>query len=186
MTLYTGNNVDDVVRALHHWQILSASGHVPQFSGIHKFGYQGAVSTVEIPVWDLAQAYVWPDTAKVMTVSSGDTSDTAAGTGARTVEIHGLDSEWSAISETVSLNGQTAVSTTNAYLRVNRGIVRSAGASAINAGIVYVGASTVVTGVPAAACVSRLNALENSCRRLNTRESQTAVSKDSPSRAKPV
>jgi hypothetical protein len=61
----------------------------------------------------------------------------------------GLDGDYHEISETVTLNGQTAVNTTLSYLRINRMIVRSAGSGGANAGIIYAGTGTVTTGVPA-------------------------------------
>jgi hypothetical protein len=83
-----------------------------------------------------------------MTVSSSDANDTSAGTGARTIEISGLDGDYNEISETIILNGQTPVTTTNSFLRVNRGIVLTAGSGGVNAGIIYVGTGTVTSGVP--------------------------------------
>ena len=47
------------------------------------------------------------------------------------------------------MNGQTAVNTTKSYLRINRGIVRSAGSGGANAGTIYAGTGTVTAGVPA-------------------------------------
>lgn len=84
-----------------------------------------------------------------MKVSSASTADTSAGTGAQSVEISGLDANYGEISETISLNGQTAVNTIKKYLRVFRCVVRSAGSGGKNAGIVYVGTGAVATGKPA-------------------------------------
>jgi hypothetical protein len=61
------------------------------------------------PVGDLSYAAA----ALQMTVSSSSASDTSAGTGARTVLITGLNANYAVISESVTMNGQTAVTTTN-------------------------------------------------------------------------
>ena len=89
------------------------------------------------------------DLATVMKVSSSSASDTSAGTGARTVLIEGLDGDYNAVSETITLTGQTAVNTTNTYLRVQHITVATAGSGGVNAGVIYVGTGTVTAGVPA-------------------------------------
>ena len=47
------------------------------------------------------------------------------------------------------MNGQTGVTLTNQYLRVNRITVLTAGSGGTSAGSIYVGTGTVTTGVPA-------------------------------------
>ena len=116
---------------------------------IFKFGYNAAVGSSKETIWEQGGLYAYPASATVMTVSSSSANDTAAGTGARTVEISGLDADYNEISEIVTLNGQTAVNTTKSYLRINRGIVRSAGSGGANAGTIYAGTGTVTSGVPA-------------------------------------
>ena len=116
---------------------------------IFKFGYNAAVGSSKETIWEQGGLYAYPASATVMTVSSSSANDTAAGTGARTVEIYGLDADYNEISEIVTLNGQTAVNTTKSYLRINRGVVRSAGSGGANAGTIYAGTGTVTSGVPA-------------------------------------
>jgi hypothetical protein len=84
-----------------------------------------------------------------MEISSSSASDTAAGTGARTVTIYGLDGNYNQINETVSLNGQTAVNTTNSFLRVLHMTVNTAGSGGAAAGTIYAGTGAVTTGKPA-------------------------------------
>jgi hypothetical protein len=84
-----------------------------------------------------------------MTVSSSSASDTAAGTGARTVLITGLDANYDVITDTVTMNGQTAVTTTKSFLRINNMLVATAGTGLANAGIIYIGSGAVTSGVPA-------------------------------------
>lgn len=115
----------------------------------YKFGFNPDVDNALETIWTQGGLYSYLSAATILKVSSSSTDDTAAGTGARTVEIFGLDGNYNEISETVTLNGQTAVNTTNSYLRINRGVVRSAGSGGQNAGVIYAGTGTVTAGVPA-------------------------------------
>lgn len=71
------------------------------------------------------------------------------GTGARTVMVYGLDAEWNPITEVITLNGQTAVETTQEFLHPYLIRVTTAGSGGTNAGIIYVGTGTVTSGEPA-------------------------------------
>jgi hypothetical protein len=114
-----------------------------------KFGYSAAVGTSDETLWTLGStAYPYLGAAQVITVSSTSALDTAAGTGARTVFISGLNASYNQVSETVTLNGLTAVNTVNSYLRVNRSWVTTAGSSGANAGAIHVGYGAVTAGVP--------------------------------------
>ena len=63
--------------------------------------------------------------------------------------IVGLDGDYNQVSETVILDGQTAVNTTNSYLYVNQFYVASVGSGGANAGTIYAGTGVVTAGVPA-------------------------------------
>tara|TARA_R100000005_G_C4929909_1_gene159391 strand:+ start:28 stop:798 length:771 start_codon:yes stop_codon:yes gene_type:complete len=121
----------------------------PSYKQIYKFGQNAVVGNSVETIWQQGGLYVYPPSATTMTVSSSDANDTSAGTGARTVQIFGLDGSYNEVSETIILNGQTAVTTTNSYLRVNRALVLTAGSGGANAGVIYVGTGTVTAGVPA-------------------------------------
>ena len=126
-----------------------ARGQIAYHESIYKFGNNPEVADSIETIWPQGGLYSYLSAATVLTVSSSSTNDTSAGTGARTVELFGLDGDYNEISEVVTLNGQTAVNTTLSYLRINRMIVRSAGSGGANAGIIYAGTGTVTTGVPA-------------------------------------
>lgn len=119
--------------------------HTPQF----KFGFNPDIDDSLETVWAEGGLYSYLSAATVLKVSSSSTNDTSAGTGARTVQLYGLNADYNEINETVTLNGQTAVNTTNEFLRINRMVVRSAGSGGQNAGVVYAGTGTVTSGVPA-------------------------------------
>ena len=131
------------------FELQVARGQISYHKTIFKFGYNSVVGATKETIWEQGGLYAYPPSASVMTVSSSDANDTSAGTGARTVEIFGLDTDYNEINEIVTLNGQTAVNTTKSYLRINRGLVRSAGSGGANAGIIYAGTGTVTSGVPA-------------------------------------
>ena len=131
------------------FELQVARGQIAFHETVFKFGYNADVGDTKETIWEQGGLYVYPASTTVMTISSSSTDDTAAGTGARTVEIFGLDADYNEINEVVTLNGQTAVNTTKSYLRINRGIVRSAGSGGANAGTLYAGTGTVTSGVPA-------------------------------------
>lgn len=116
---------------------------------VFKFGRNADIDTATETVWSLGGLYAYPASASVMTVSSSSANDAAAGTGARTVKISGLDSNWDRADETVTLNGQTAVTTTTSFIRVFRMEIMTWGSGGTNAGVIYVGTGTVTSGVPA-------------------------------------
>ena len=115
---------------------------------IHKFGFNADIASTEETVWDQGGLYTYPSSAGQLGISSSSTLDAAAAAGALTVEIFGLDGNYVEINETLTMNGQTSVQTTNSYLRIFRAIVRTAGASEFNVGDVYVGTGVVSSGVP--------------------------------------
>jgi len=131
------------------FELQVARGQIAYHESIYKFGNNPEIADSIETVWSQGGLYSYLTSASVLKVSSSSTDDTSAGTGARTVQLFGLDGDYNEISEVVTLNGQTAVNTTQSYLRINRMIVRSAGSGGANAGVIYAGTGTVTTGVPA-------------------------------------
>ena len=131
------------------FELQVAQGQIAYHENIYKFGQNSVVGDSVETIWQQGGLYSYPPSATTMTVSSSNINDTSTGTGARTVLISGLEGDYNEISETITLNGQTAVTTTNLFLRVNRAIILTAGSGGANAGTIYVGTGTVTTGVPA-------------------------------------
>jgi hypothetical protein len=131
------------------FELQVARGQVAWHYDVHKFGFNPDIDDSLETVWAQGGLYSYLAAATQLSVSSSSTDDTSAGTGARTVTLSGLDANYSEISETVTLNGQTAVTTTNSYLRIFRMVVNSAGSGGENAGVIYAGTGTVTSGVPA-------------------------------------
>jgi len=131
------------------FELQVARGQIDGHKALFKFGINGDVGTSVETVWAQGGTYVYPASATVMKISSSSANDAAAGTGARTIAIFGLDANYNEINETVVLNGQTSVDTTNSYLRISRMYVATAGSGATAVGTIYAGTGTVTSGVPA-------------------------------------
>jgi hypothetical protein len=131
------------------FELQVARGNIPNHKSVVVFGYNPDVDTTEVTVWPLQSIIAHPAAALQMKVSSTSANDTAAGTGARTIVIQGLNKDFDEISETVTLNGLTEVLTSNLFFRVNYAYVDSAGSGNSAAGDIYIGTGTVTAGVPA-------------------------------------
>ena len=131
------------------FELQVARGQIAWHKSLFKFGNNTTVGDSLETIWAEGGLYSYLTAATVLKVSSSSTDDTSAGTGARTVQLYGLDGDYNEINELVTLNGRTAVNTTQSFLRINRMIVRSAGSGGANAGVIYAGTGTVTTGVPA-------------------------------------
>jgi hypothetical protein len=91
-------------------------GHTP----VYIFGYSAAIGSTALgPAWEgqtqSGGLYVYPSSAVQMSIVSDSTSDTSA----KSLTINGLDSSYNALSETIALNGTSAVTSVNSYLRIN-------------------------------------------------------------------
>ena len=117
------NQLDEALRNLavatpNDFYLEVAKGNVTGHSFIHKFGANFDVDTGSDPetVWSAGGLYPWSSlssaqTLYVLSTDSGDTMD---------VTIEGLDANYKVQTETVTLTGTTAVTTTNTFLRVFR------------------------------------------------------------------
>lgn len=105
-----------------------ARGQIMGHSTVNIYGYQPSVGTTFIPIWENATAYTYPVAATQMHLA-GSNGDTA------TITINGLNATYEIISENVVLNGTTAVTTVNSYLRINSMFV-SVGSATNPAGVV--------------------------------------------------
>ena len=107
-----------------------AAGLVVGAESITQFGVnEAAPLNTKIDLWDVGGIYTFLTAAETLQLVSTDADDNSAGTGARTVQIYGLDTNYDEIDEVVTLNGTTPVLTANQYLRCNRMIIRTAGSS---------------------------------------------------------
>jgi hypothetical protein len=125
---------------LEHQGIQIAAGNVLHTTILHKFGRNPNVGGAPETVWEQGGVYTYLTVASTIYVYGADAQDGAAGTGARTVTVQGLDANYNLIEETLTVDG--AVST-KSFLRVFRAFVASAGSLQTNKGdlIISTGAS---------------------------------------------
>jgi len=104
---------------------------------------------IGMPV-NLINRITFPSSSAIMAIASTSANDTAAGTGARTVLISYLDTNFHSQTETITLNGTTKVATTNSMYRINTLIVLTAGTTGSNEGNLYIGlnSDTFTGGAP--------------------------------------
>ena len=103
---------------LEGMEINLARGLIKGASSRNIFGTTGSSShivTTEFRTpWEVAGDYAFPSSALTMDVVSSSASDTAV-----TILIIGLDANYNAIQETLTLNGTTTLTTSNQYFRIN-------------------------------------------------------------------
>ena len=110
-----------------------------------KFARNTAVGTTLVDIWTAGTNLAFLGSAETMDVSSGSANDTLLGTGARSVTLQGLDGDWNEISETVDMNGTSAVTTTQRFLRVNRAFIEDVGTIQTNDDDIDIVATTAAT-----------------------------------------
>lgn len=116
-------------------------GDVTGYERFSLWGHNGAVSTGTVPEVIHNQGLAFPafmDVATSLEIISDNAADTAAGTGARTVAIDGLDASYNRLTQTVTLNGTTAVAIPVALVAVNMVRVVTYGSGKVNAGTLTV------------------------------------------------
>lgn len=87
-------------------------------------------------------------TSATVDVASDSADDTSAGTGLRTLRLIGLDDSGVAQNETITMSGQTEVTSVKTYSAIHtfRGLTYGAGNT--SAGNIYLGNGTFTAGVP--------------------------------------
>jgi hypothetical protein len=107
----------DMIR-LPNYGLGLAKGQFDDVTSVHKFGANFDIDNTSEPetVWTAGGLYPWSSlaTAQTLYCLSDSASDTS------TLTIQGLDSDYNLLTETVTLTGTTAVTTTNQFIRVFR------------------------------------------------------------------
>jgi len=117
-----------------------ALGNVEGVYSVNKYGRSTNVDAAATDIWDLtASQPIWlaPTASRIHAIVSASANDTAAGTGARTVQIYGLK-DWDSkeSSEVITMAGETPVNTENAYVIIHRMKVLTWSTAGPNAGII--------------------------------------------------
>ena len=134
-----------------------ALGEVPNYQLGTVTGRNSDIDTASTPedITEIGGVYTGqPEsyTPETVTATSSSVNDTAAGTGARTIRIHGLKTSSSKEYETEDmtlLNG-VPVTSTNTWWRVNKVEVLTAGSGGENDGVITISASITTSVVFAA------------------------------------
>lgn len=123
----------------YDWTINISAGAVDGTGYIEKFGMNTDVDSNKETIWDVGGIYQYLSTAQTVSATSTSPDDNAAGTGARTIEVQGLDANYQLVYDSITVNGAPG---TVEFLRVFRARVVTAGTSGINEGVITVDATT--------------------------------------------
>jgi len=112
--------------------------------------FETTQKTIGTPVGSVVKIATFPTSAATINIASTSANDTLAGTGARALLITGLDADWELLTETVLMSGQTPVTTSSSFLRINNMLVVSVGSLGFNEGDIYVSTNseTFISGIP--------------------------------------
>ncbi len=122
-----------------------AAGSITGAASLNKFGRNPDIDSAAEDIWSQGGNWTPPTAARVHALVSSNAADAAAGTGARTVEVQGLDENFAMQTETVTLNGVTPVNTVGSYWIIHRMIVKTAGSGGYNVGTITATAATDAT-----------------------------------------
>lgn len=135
-------------------------GLVPGVRRVTALGNNPDIDQGTLPedVWSVGGVYPWMTASTSLEVVSTSASDAAAGVGARTVTIFGLDANYVEVNQTITLNGTTAVAVPTQLFRINSVLIMSAGTTKVNVGDINVrdaGGGTIRAQVPIGYGISR-------------------------------
>lgn len=112
----------------------------------NKFGYNDDVDIATSPeiIAAFGGTFQYITTGETINIVSSSTNDdgSPAGTGANSIVVYGVDENWDAQTEVVTLNGTTTVTTTTSWLGINRVAVYLSGSGKKNAGNITITASS--------------------------------------------
>ena len=94
-----------------------ASERLPELVPVNIFGFNRTINTDYETIWNDGGTYDYPGSAVQMSAVSASASDTMA------VLISGLDDEYNALAEIITMNGTSAVTTANSFYRINSAVI---------------------------------------------------------------
>ena len=115
---------------------------------IEKFGANLSVGSNLETIWEVGGLYEYLTTASAVSAVSDEGSDTTTGTGARTIELQGLDADYNTVTEIISTGGTGGGNVSSQeFLRIFRAAVKTAGSTGTNDGNITIeaGATTVIS-----------------------------------------
>ena len=128
----------------------AALGNIDGTGVVNKFGFNADVDTgSEEVIASFGGGINIMTTADTLDIVSSDANDTAAGAGGRLLLVQGIDENFLAVEEYVSMNGLTPVTTVNSYLGVNRVYVVQTGTAQVNVGNITITDTAASVGIQA-------------------------------------
>ena len=113
-------------------------GYVQGHEHVHKFGFNTSVTTSATLVWNGGGDYTYPTSAAQLGVVGTSTTDNSQ------ITIEGLDADYNELSNVVTLNGTTTVTTSGSYLRAYRAYVSDDNEPAGNVTITHSGSNIAI------------------------------------------
>lgn len=145
------STIHDLLNQGKGYQTTAALGSIPGYEYMDKFGINPDVDTNSVPedIWTTGGLYTgFPSgVAETVDVFSDNAADASAGTGARTIRLIGLDADHNEQTVDVTLNGTTAVATTETWSRLYRAFVVTSGSGGENAGVITARHTTTTANV---------------------------------------
>lgn len=105
-------------------------GNIPGHSLVAVFGENPAATTNSFDIWAGGSGtnLTWLQAASTLEAISTNAGDTAAGAGARTITVKGLDATFSEVEADIIMNGTSAsAATTQTFIRINEVTVKDVG-----------------------------------------------------------
>lgn len=127
--------------------VRASAGHVQEVVPAHKNSSNTAVGVTVEDIWNTGGVLQYLTSSETMDVVSSSTDDDGnpAGIGAQTLILYGVNNNYVPIEEVITMDGTSAVTTTNSFLRVNRMNVLDVGSNDSNVGTITATASSAAT-----------------------------------------
>ena len=136
------------VEHVYPFNLMVGLGYLPNIQQIAKFGYNpDLVVDAEENIWDFGGVYTYSTIADIDTISSSSALDT------QILHVQGLDADYAAITQIVTLNGQNKVTLDTPLLRIWR-VFNSTDTDVSGSVYVYVDGA-ITAGIPDVASTIR-------------------------------
>jgi hypothetical protein len=130
--------------------VINTGGDALNGGVVNKFGFNNDIDTAAVEVIaSQGGSIAIMTTAGTLDCVSSSTEDDTGGTGASLILISGVDENNLAITEYVTLDGVTPVTTTNSFLGVNRVVVITTGSNDANVGNITIDDTANAVGIQA-------------------------------------
>lgn len=120
------------------WYLDAARGLIDGAIPTYILGLNPSITSVPADVWSGGGLYPWMSGATALEIVSSSASDAAAGTGARTVTLNGLDIDYAEVAQVLALNGTAPVAIPTSLFRINSMPITTVGSGGVNAGTLTV------------------------------------------------